>query len=165
MPSDSRGAIDERARGRVADVDGLFEDRAHPLVGRERLALADPDGGELPDDLRVAGPGRLLLDEFVDRLPEREVVRRDRVDLQMHRVDEPRLRLLRRGAERRLSGQEARHRGAGRARRVGVDPEPGLDRLDRRAGSLSIMNARPISVARVVRTCETWKPLSGSGPS
>ena len=32
-------------------------------------------------------------------------------------------------------------------------------------GSLSIMNARPITVARVVRTWETWKPLSGSGSS
>ena len=32
-------------------------------------------------------------------------------------------------------------------------------------GSLSIMNARPITVTRVVREWETWKPLSGSGPS
>ena len=32
-------------------------------------------------------------------------------------------------------------------------------------GSLSIMNARPITVTRVVRAWETWNPLSGSGPS
>ena len=32
-------------------------------------------------------------------------------------------------------------------------------------GSLSTMNARPIAVTRVVRACETWNPLSGSGPS
>ena len=82
----------QRARGGVADGDGLLEDRAHPLVGRERLPLADPDGGELPEDLGIARAGRLLLDELVDRLPEGEVVRRDRVDLQMHGVDERRLR-------------------------------------------------------------------------
>ena len=32
-------------------------------------------------------------------------------------------------------------------------------------GSLSAMNARPSTHTRVVRACETWKPLSGSGPS
>jgi hypothetical protein len=32
-------------------------------------------------------------------------------------------------------------------------------------GSLSIMNARPITVTRVVRAWETWNPLSGRGPS
>ena len=32
-------------------------------------------------------------------------------------------------------------------------------------GSLSTMNARPSTHTRVVRACETWKPLSGSGPS
>ena len=124
----------ERARGGVADGDGLLEDRAHPLVGRERLALADPDGGELTEDLGIARAGRLLLDELVDRLPEREVVRRDRVDLQMHRVDERRLGLLGRTGERRPPGQEAPHRGAHRSRRVRVDPDAGLDRRDRRGG-------------------------------
>jgi hypothetical protein len=33
------------------------------------------------------------------------------------------------------------------------------------AGSLSTMNARPITVTRVVRAWKTWNPLSGSGPS
>ena len=33
------------------------------------------------------------------------------------------------------------------------------------AGSPSIMNARPSMMTRVVRTCDTWYPLSGSGPS
>ena len=31
--------------------------------------------------------------------------------------------------------------------------------------SIALSQARPITVARVVRTCETWKPLSGSRPS
>jgi hypothetical protein len=32
-------------------------------------------------------------------------------------------------------------------------------------GSLSTMNARPATQTRVVRAWETWKPLSGNGPS
>jgi hypothetical protein len=45
------------------------------------------------------------------------------------------------------------------------DPESAADRLHRNRGSLSTMNARPSTHTRVVRACETWKPLSGSGPS
>ena len=120
------------AGGGIADGDRLLEDRAHPLIGRERLPLADPDRGELTQDLGIARAGRLLLNQLVDRLPEREVIRRDRVDLQMHRVDEPRLRPLGRTGQWRPSRQEAPHRRARRAGRVRVDPHAGLDRLDRR---------------------------------
>jgi hypothetical protein len=60
-----------------------------------------------------ASTDRLLLDQLVDRVPGRDVIGHDRVDGQMHSVDER--RLAGRGlGERRPSRQEAGHRGAGR---------------------------------------------------
>ena len=64
--------------------------------------------------LNGASTGRLLLDQLVDRVPGREVVGHDRVDGQMHSVEECRLAGRGLGGERSVSRQEAGHRGAGR---------------------------------------------------
>ena len=60
----------QRAAGGVADGGGVGEDLLHPLVGLERLALDDADGGELAGKLDVVAGGRLVLHVLVDHLEE-----------------------------------------------------------------------------------------------
>jgi hypothetical protein len=50
-----------------------------------------------------ASTGRLLVDQLVDRVPGREVVGHDRVDGQLHSIDERRLAGRGLGGERRES--------------------------------------------------------------
>ena len=57
-------------------------------------------------DPRASIPGRLLLDQLVDCVPGREVVGHDRVDGQMHSVDERRLTGCGSGGERRPQDPE-----------------------------------------------------------
>ena len=42
LPRITRGK-DDRPRGGVTDGNGVGQDRLHPCIGRERLALLDPD--------------------------------------------------------------------------------------------------------------------------
>ena len=120
-----------RAGGGVADHDGVLEDLAHPLVGRERLAVDDPDRGEQAEQLGVAGSGRFLLHQLVDQLPEPEVVREERVDRHAGRLDELRLGRGDRAAPTELSGEERRDRRAVRARHVRGTRKPSRIACDR----------------------------------
>jgi hypothetical protein len=65
------------------------------------------------DRPKGASTGRLLLDQLVDSAPRRDVVGHDRIDGQMHSVDERRLAGRGSGGQRRPSRQEAGHRGTG----------------------------------------------------
>ena len=89
-----------RAGGRVADGDGVGEDLGHPLVGRERLALADADRGGEAAQLGVDEVDRLLLDDVIELLVELEIVGVDRVERHLRPVDELHLRRVARLAER-----------------------------------------------------------------
>ena len=60
------GGEGDGTSGGVADLDGVLEDLAHPLVGPEGLAVRDPYGGEEAEDLRIARLRRLLLQQLVD---------------------------------------------------------------------------------------------------
>ena len=57
----------QHSRRSVADGDGFVQNPAHPIVGCELVALADPDRGELPCQLDVERIGGLVLHEFVEQ--------------------------------------------------------------------------------------------------
>ena len=78
----------DRAGGGVADGDGVGQDLLHPLVGRERLALADADAGRQAAQFRVDEVDRLLLDDVIELLVELEVVGVDGVERHLRAVDE-----------------------------------------------------------------------------
>ena len=110
------------------------QDAPHPLVGRERLALDDPDRGQLARQLDLRAAGRLLLHQLVQELVEADVVRRDRVERLPARLDEHRLGNLGRRVAPHLAFQQRGDARAEAALRVGVDLRRALDQLDGRSG-------------------------------
>ena len=71
-----------------ANGGGPGQDRAHPLVWRERPAADDADRGELPGPFRVEGLGRFFLEKFVEFLEEGEIIGMDGVEHHVGDVDE-----------------------------------------------------------------------------
>jgi hypothetical protein len=62
-------------------------DPAQAVVGGERLALDQADGGQLAGPLGVQGLGRFFLDKVVDLLLEPEVVGMHGVEVELGPVD------------------------------------------------------------------------------
>ena len=87
---------EQRPRGRAPDGGRVLEDAPHPLVRLERLALDDPDRGQLPHQLGVRAAGGLVLHHLVHQLEEAEVARRHRVERLPAPLHERRLGNLRR---------------------------------------------------------------------
>jgi hypothetical protein len=62
-------------------------DPAQAVVGGERLALDQADGGQLAGPLGVQGLGRFFLDKVVDLLLEPEVVGMHGVEVELGPVE------------------------------------------------------------------------------
>jgi hypothetical protein len=78
--------------GAVRDRNGVCQQRTHPVIGRERSALADPDGGEQSTSLVIDDPERLSLDDRVELVEERDIVGVDGVEFLFTQRDELHLR-------------------------------------------------------------------------
>ena len=115
--------------------------RAHPVVGRERLALHDADLGEVPEDLGVGGADGFVLDQRVDGLPEPEVVRGDGVERHAASLDERGVGDVDRGCGERAALEERADAGARPTLRVGVHLERRLDGRHRRRG-IAVLHER-----------------------
>ena len=88
----------------AADLGRLVEDRPHPLVGRERLALLDPDLRQLRGLIEADRVGGLVLDHRREVLEVADVGRVDRVEGQARAVDVPRRGGIAAAGQRRDAG-------------------------------------------------------------
>ena len=124
----------DRARRRVAHDHGVLEDRPHALVRLERLALDDADGSEQPEQLWIAGPCRVLLDQPSTTSQYEKsfggIVLNTTPDPSTNRVCSRGCG----GGERRTTGEEGRDRRAFVTRDVRGDADPVADRIDRDRG-------------------------------
>ena len=104
--------------------------------GSNGLPWTIPTEASSPQQLGLARARRLLLHQLVDRLPEAEVVRRDRVERRRPTASMNRCLGRRgdRGEGRHLAGEERRHGSALGGRHVGGDADALADRLHRGPG-------------------------------
>ena len=100
--------------------------------GSNGWPLTIPIAASCPMSSAFGAAGGLVLHHLVHQLEEAEVARRHRVERLPAALDEHRLGNLRRCSGRRAALEQRRDARAGGARRVGVELQRALDRLDGR---------------------------------